>query len=466
MLRQPAIVRRRLGRLRSAACAITWHDNPTRALARHNTSLGVERGAWRLERLVADAGGAAGSLVSEPDGSAPPYHDMPAVAAFRGRRRLLSLTDGLELELLEGSLRGVADERPACRLRLSGAVADVTALALGLAELLPLSPPPFSLAGEALALVDGASPVAALHGGPAVSPGQDVAAALRLVLSHLAAVISGWAPLAPLGASGEPVHQMRVAVRRLRSALAVFDRAAGGPSFDRLQGELRELAAALGRARDWDVFGAGAAAAAGQAFPDDSRIKALLAAAATQRRGAYASLTAALREPACRRLLVELVLLPELAPWRDEADPDRQALLGEPVRRYATHTLSRRWRKMTAVGDSLDGLGADELHAIRKQGKRLRYAAEFFAPLYAGKTVKRFLGRLEHLQEELGLLNDGHTAGRLMGQLGHERGRNHGRDLAFASGVVQGLLAARAEDASRVVGAAWQRFLKAEPFWD
>ena len=429
-------------------------------------SLGVERGAWRLERLVADAAGPAGSLISEPDGSAAPYDGMLPVAAFRGRRRLLSLTDGLEIELLEGTLRGVANERPACRLRLSGAPADMAALALALAETVPLVPPPFSLAGEALALVDGAPPAVALHGGPAVAPGQDVAEALRLVMAHLAAVVSGWAPSAPLGASSEPVHQMRVAVRRLRSALGVFDRAAGGPVFDRLQGELRGLAAALGEARDWDVFVAGAGAAVRHALPDDHRMEALLAAAAARRHHAYAGLAGALKQPACRRLLVELVLLPDLAPWRDSADPDRQALLVEPVRHYATHTLSRRLRKMTGVGESLDGLGADELHAIRKQGKRLRYAAEFFAPLYAGKAVKRFLGRLEDLQEELGLLNDGHTAGRLMGQLGHERGRDHGRDLAFAAGVVQGFLVAHAEDASRRVGTAWQRFLRADAFWD
>ncbi len=405
--------------------------------------------------------GAAGSSITEPDGTAPP-DGMPPIAAFRGRRRLLSLADGLELELLEGTLRGVADERPACRLRLSGAPADLARLALALAETLPLTPPPFSLAAEALALADGAPPAAAPHGGPAVSPGQHVAAALQLVLAHLAAVICGWAPLAPLGTAAEPVHQMRVAVRRLRSALSVFNRAAGGPCFDRLQGELRDLAGALGQARDWDVFLAGTGAAVGHAFPDDHRIKALLAAAAAQRRHAYANLAATLKQPASRRLLVELVLLPDLAPWRDQADPARQALLAEPVRRYATHTLSRRRRKMTAVGDSLDGLDADALHAIRKQGKRLRYAAEFFAPLYAGKTVKRFLTRLEHLQEELGLLNDSHTAGRLMRQLGHDRSR----DLAFGAGVVQGLLAAHAEDAATRVGTAWHRFLKADVFWD
>lgn len=452
LLRHPAVVRRPESRLRSAACVITWHDTPARTLARRNRSLGLERGAWRLERLVADA---ADTSVDDPD--SPPPDGLVPVAAFRGRRRLLSLADGLTLELLDGSLRGVADERPACRLRLSGAAAAVATLALQLAATLPLAPSPLSLAGEALALADGAPPPSP-QGGPAVRPGQNVEAALRLVLAHLAAVISGWAPLAPLGASDEPVHQMRVAVRRLRSALGVFDRAAGGPTFDRLQSELRALAAALGEARDWDVFLIGAGAAVSHAFPGDPRIKTLLAAAATRRRTAYATLAAALDDPDCRRLLVELALLPDLAPWQDAADPDRQALLAEPVRRYATHTLSRRRRKMAAVGDSLDGLSPDALHDIRKQGKRLRYAAEFFAPLYAGKPVRRFLNRLAQLQEELGLLNDGHTAGHLMVQLGHER--------SFAAGAVQGLLAAHAEDAAQNVGKAWERFLKAEKFWE
>ena len=87
-----------------------------------------------------------------------------------------------------------------------------------------------------------------------MAPGLNVDQAVVLITGHLADVILHWARTAPDGTAPEPVHQMRVAVRRLRTALAVFRRTAPEGALDSLEKELKSVARLLGGARDWDVF--------------------------------------------------------------------------------------------------------------------------------------------------------------------------------------------------------------------
>jgi CHAD domain-containing protein len=278
--------------------------------------------------------------------------------------------------------------------------------------------------------------------------------ALGLVVSHLADVILHWSRLAAAGETPEPVHQMRVAVRRFRSAVSVFRRAAG-PALDQVALQLRALAAALGAARDWDVFIEGTGAAVGHAFAGDQRVAGMLAAAERRRREAYAALAATLQGREFQRLAMTLALLPSLRPWNETAS----SLLGEPARGYAARMLDRRLKHVTAPGGSLAAMPAEALHGVRKQAKRLRYAAEFFAALFAEKPARRFLARLEQLQEALGLLNDAAVARSLMGRLGG------GADRAFASGVVQGFVAAQSVRAGAEVEHVWGKFRRQEVFW-
>jgi CHAD domain-containing protein len=111
-------------------------------------------------------------------------------------------------------------------------------------------------------------------------------------------------------------------------------------------------------------------------------------------------------------------------------------------------------------GKDISHLPAPDLHDIRKRAKQLRYATEFFAPLFAEKAVRKYLPKLADLQEALGTINDLDVAAGLMRQL------EGGTDRAFASGVVQGFGAARAARASARVERVWEKFYRATPFWD
>jgi CHAD domain-containing protein len=482
LLRAPVLQGRRDGRVRVSGANTIWHDTADGDLAARGLALGQRREAgrevWRLERLFPD--GTLDWLPSRPapvlaEAAAPAELDQPLpapltpIAAFNGRLRefpLLESGSPARLSVLEGVLRGVAQDRPACRVLLSGDAAAMAALAHELADHASLRIPRAGLAAQAIAVARGQPPAPHHLGAPAVPTGLTVDEALTYVTAHLADVILHWATLIPGCERPEPVHQMRVGVRRLRSALSVFRRAvedgsAACPWLDDLTDRLKALAAQLGRARDWDVFLAETGADISRVLPADRRIAQMIAAAGRKRAAAYADLAVLLAGRDWSQLEMTLALLPTLRPWNHAARAaEPAAVLASPAKDYAAHALDRRLKHVLAPGADLSGLPAEQLHETRKQAKRLRYATEFFAPLFSEKSIRKYLPRLEDLQEDLGAVNDTAVAAHLMAQLGT------GGDRAFAAGAVMGFGAARHSRAQRRVRRAWDRFYRATPFWD
>jgi CHAD domain-containing protein len=330
-----------------------------------------------------------------------------------------------------------------------------------------LTVPRAGLAADAVAVAHGTDTAPRRLGAPDVPAGASVGESLRLLTAHLADVILYWAPIAPVGDAPEPVHQMRVAVRRLRSALSVFRRAVpDDPTWlDDLAERLQSLATLLGGARDWDVFLAETGASVAEALPGDRRIAGMLAAAARKRLAAYQQVREFLAAPengqdSWRRLALTLALLPTRRPWSLHNSPAQAACLARPASDYAAGALDRRLKQLLSAGPSLEGLPHEQLHDIRKQAKRVRYAIEFFASLFPEKAVRKYLARMQDLQEEFGTLNDTAVAAGLVATLGG------GADRAFAAGAVQGFGAARMLRAERRVQRTWARFYRQTPFWD
>jgi CHAD domain-containing protein len=490
------------GRLRRRVISIVWHDTADGALAGDGLALAETRGAWRLERVVP-------GMAFWPPGAPPPVVEQAAsldllnyplptgllqVARFDGTVTVLALVrDGVAvtMELLVGTIGWARRKRPVCRLVLmsregavpgemrpepmggeaadkaapgetaGGGEAAVLGLALALAEECKIAIPTASLAAEACAVATSVVPAARHEGAPQLPPGLSVAEAFGFVLGQLADVILHHAPLAAAGRDGpEPVHEMRVAVRRARSAIAVFRPAIGCAAVDAASAGLKALADRLGPARDWDVFVAETAASVAEVLPDDTSLRRLRAAAERRRRNAYAALRSWLLSPAFRRLGIELVGLAGGRAWMAALEPAQQDTLSVGLDAFAGRSLARRLHRLAAAGEAIDQLGPDALHALRLRAKRLRYAAEVFAPIYPPKATRRFLRRLARLQDGLGRLNDGTVADTLLGDLGAAAGPR-----AHAAGLVRGFLAARAGDVRGRVARAWKRFHRLEPFW-
>ena len=138
------------------------------------------------------------------------------------------------MTLLNGTVRAVATECRISRVRLEGAADAVQPLAIALVGELRLAVPRASLAAEAFAVASGLEPSPRREGAPELPAGLSVAEAFAHVVGHLGDVILYFAPKAADGRDGpEPVHQMRVAVRRLRSAIKVFQSAVSSPRWRR-----------------------------------------------------------------------------------------------------------------------------------------------------------------------------------------------------------------------------------------
>ena len=231
--------------------------------------------------------------------------------------------------------------------------------------------------------------------------GLGMAAAFAHVTGHLGGVILHFAPAAANGQDGpEPVHQMRVAVRRLRSAIKVFGRALRCPTLDAADAGLKALAARLGPTRDWDVFLTETVVAITDAFPEEKRLQRLLVAAERRRRAYHEALRVYLGGSEFRGLGIALACLAASQDWHAELDEAQQAELVLPLDDFAARELNRRLKRLVQVDGHLAGLEPPALHAIRLRAKRLRYAAEIFSLLYPAKATSRYLRRLSKLQDQ------------------------------------------------------------------
>jgi len=500
LLRQPELLvpgtRRRVHAARPQPLSLIWHDTPLGALAEDGIALAQRdrRPASAAPRLAAaPQAWVRTALVAQPGTICPPgdasilresltgealaaeaVAELPApllpVAAFEGSTRVLR-AEAPRIEIVQGDLRALTASRPVCRVLIEGEGAAL--LAVSWAALLVATPALHSLAAEALMLSGRTVPSRPL-GAPQLNAEMDVSEAYAATIAHLAGVMAHHAGLATGQHGVEPVHQMRVALRRLRSAITLFRRAAMCPEIDAALVLLKQLGGVLGPARDWDVFTTGLGRRVGVAFADEKAVAELLAAAERKRQSSYAALAQHLDSFAWRALLASLAGLALTRPWEtqgeiyapeDAARAARQReLQATGLRPFAAHALSRRLRALLAPGEDLSGLPVAALHDIRLCCKRLRYAAEFFAPAFPGRATRRFLSRLSDLQEDLGQLNDGAVAAELMAQLDRSGARG-AAERQLAIGMVRGFVAAGSVSARRRIERDWRRLLRQDGFW-
>ena len=435
---------------------ITWHDTPGFDLARQHLALQHRAGLWSLIPLYGSPSPLAEARFPALLGHRLPEPLEPKVV-FRGRRQSLRWTgpasERTDLRLVEGRFTPTV---PICTLVLEGEAAVIGPLATTLAAALALQVPRSSFAERALAAA-GLPLYRRKTGTPAIAADQPVGTSLAAILGHLLEEMLHSADQVSGARTPEPVHQMRVATRRLRSALSIFTPATTCPELVALGIPLRACAAHLGAARDWDVFLETTAPhlteTLTEVIANDRRYPAMLRAATRRRRQVYTELAAYLTGPEFRTLTIALACAATLRPWAGPAHPE--ALQATSV--FAAATLSHRVRHVQKAGRNLATLTLPALHELRKDCKRLRYAAEFFRPLFPHHHAKRFLGSLSELQEELGLLNDTTAITGLMIQLG--------RPHTFATGLMEGAAAAGNRPARTRIARRWKTFRQAKPFW-
>lgn len=215
-------------------------------------------------------------------------------------------------------------------------------------------------------------------------------AARRILAGRLGDVRAHEAALQD-GLGEDPVHDMRVATRRLRAALQMF-RLVGG--LRRLEGDVKRLQDALGEVRDLHVQAKWLASAAKDEKAHARDITRLRRARLTGLGDAEARLRAEVKRWAERTAPRLLRKLDGLQDAHRFGGRRVRELLRERVRR-----MDKLMRRYTKAPD------AATAHEVRKELKKLRYELEIIQPAFR-RTMDALLEVLVPLQDGLGELHD------------------------------------------------------------
>jgi len=233
----------------------------------------------------------------------------------------------------------------------------------------------------------------------------------------------------------EYLHQMRIALRRLRVVLDMAARRQADVQLEALRERLATLAASLGQVRDWDVFNAEVLQEIAAQMPEHAGLQALRDNSAVQRAVQFAVLTGktvAGDMQACRdwqALMLDFAVWMSGPYWQQAQDE------ATPVNAFATRHLRRMFKHYQHAARHAEKLDARGLHALRIEAKKLRYSAECFASLFNKKKTKSFMLALGEVQEILGKVNDAAVAQRMLDGLARMPGLSaHQEAVNFARG--------------------------------
>ncbi len=484
------------GRARKRKLVTTYFDTPDLALKASGAALRVRAdGARRIQCLkVPRSNGHGGAQVhdeyeSEVDGDHPEVERLNAQLAHlftsdavRGTLAPVFSTEierttlpvrliesDIEVALDVGEVRAGDEHQAICEAELelkSGSPARLYELALALHESLPVRIERRTKAARGYGMVEHVRPVPRKAKPSLLTRDMSVQQAFPVLargcidhmLANEAAVMDGGDP--------EGVHQMRVALRRLRALVPLFEDVIAPNVRDYLRTELRWLQRELGPARDWDVFVEETLGPLRQRLPEDASVAAMAVRAEAARDRAYDAARAAVQDSRFTRLILRLDVWLDNDAWANRADA--AAALDEPVADFADRALDRAARRMHKLGRKHRTLGENDLHRLRLRAKKLRYVAEFFASLYKPKPAKRAVARVREMQEALGSLNDAVVGRRLADALVDMRRVSGGGTRAQmdrAAGVLVGWFLGRIERDLTHLPEVWKAYRKAKPFW-
>lgn len=230
------------------------------------------------------------------------------------------------------------------------------------------------------------------------------AAAVRIhsqLLDTLEANLEG--TLADL--DSEFLHDLRVAVRRARSALSQIKGVFEPDVTQRFGAEFGWLGSVTGETRDLDVF-----------LLEYASYRDALPAALKPHLAPFHDFLVRHQRTAQRRLRRHLRsqrFTQLLAEWRFFLDQPRPAIVPlapnglRPVEEVASRRIWRLYRRVLKEGRAIGPeTPAEELHELRKSCKKLRYLVEFFRSLYADEPVKALVKALKRLLDNLGEFQD------------------------------------------------------------
>ena len=403
---------------------------------------------------------------------------LKPVFETRVRRKVFHIQSGeseIEFSIDKGKVEAGGKSSPFCEVELElkqGQTADLFKLAKMLAHEVPLQLAVNSKAdrGYALLSAEKAAPVKAVP--VAFAAESDVQCAFQIIArACLHQLVANQSLM--LAGDAEGLHQMRVALRRLRAAISLFSEMLTEPQTEALKSEFKWITGELGPAREFEVFLKRVAKPVTDRDRNEPGIAMVSRELQQKREDALGRARAAVESPRFRDLALDTAAWIEAGDWTRNPNDAVGMLRQRPFAALAAEQLRRRWKKTLKSGKCLDTLDPQHRHRLRIQAKKLRYAAEFFAPAFPRKKSMRhrrdFVASLQQLQDALGELNDIAVNEKLLEQLGDGEdagAKQHGGRIRKAFvGRLSGREEARTAPVLKEAERAYAAFVKSKPFW-
>ena len=477
---------------RSRALVTTYYDTASGALQKAGIALRVRRNYGRFVMTVKFPPNLATGLFGRDEievrlpGETPDIDlfgdeiagriravtgGQPVEAAFTTnfRRRTGSIETGratIEMAIDAGTLDASGRQQPIQEMELELKAGDEAALcdlAADLAGACRMRLGSLSK-GERGSLLASGAPASGSKGTvPPLPPGivvdDFIGAVIDVCLKQFTA---NWAAVED-GENPEGVHQARVSLRRLRAMLGLFAKRLPATEFQVFRAEAKQLASTMGPARDWDVFIDMVEKGPLKLYARDTSFEVLLEAAKARRDSAYVQARRVVTDPSTSVFVLNLRAFAARRGWRNALSGADLPILTQPARTYAYATLARMHKRALKAGRHLADLSIEERHELRIDLKKIRYAAEFFGPLFGvANGRKRYTRAAGGVQDALGAFNDEAVAHGLLETLEADCGPAGAR----AAGIVLGWCGRGRVDADGVLQPAWDRFAETKKFWD
>lgn len=471
----------------------TYFDTPDSDLRKAGLSLRVRRSGKSYLQTVKAGEGQAGLfdrsewerriMQPEPDPAAwadTPVPELlarleaprlvPMLTTVVSRRKMPVSQGGAQIlaTLDDGRVQTGAGEARLCELELelvSGEPAELFALAKGLSADVPLRLGVVSKSERGVRLLQGSDQGPSKAPPLALSPEASAADAFRAIARTCLRHLRLNEDVFLASRDPEALHQIRVSLRRLRSAFSLFDPILGhDPAARGFADTIKAMTEPFGKARNLDVFLAETLPAERERRPGEPGFEALSTTLGSDRDAAHDTVCAVLDSQAWRGLLLELVAWLETGPWLGEGGPPER---DGSARDFAAATLDRFRRRVKKRGRDLAGLDPEARHRVRIAAKKLRYGADFFASLFPDKTARKrhraFSETLSELQDHLGALNDMATAHSVLAPLADDS-RLTGKAV-FAAGLIAGDKEAGGAELIEAAAEVYEALIDLKRFW-
>ena len=240
-------------------------------------------------------------------------------------------------------------------------------------------------------------------------------------------------PLVIAERDAEALHQLRVAIRRLRSAVWLFRPAIRDAELDGFSDQLRRFTRELGAARNIDVI------LSTMSLNDPARCQ-----LEDDRKRLYTKIIRKLDSRSFRLFMFDLFAWLHHGKWRTGKKASA------PLLPFAIKRIDRLWAKIDQRASLLQRLSDEDRHQLRIDTKKLRYALEFLTePLRpAGDARVKFVKTAERIQDRLGDLNDLIAQPQLLARIHPAPAKTRARHMRAAKRYLQKL---------RGIGPYWRR---------